>query len=218
MKRFHVVGFGIGIVILGFALWLTGNLTIHFGNDLPTQTTTESPSESSPKTAENQESHSAANVNPSAPSANSKSGAGESPEFTLESSAKTQWSFSQSRGKKVILHFWASWCPPCLDEIKQLLVAAKTFEKLSPEFLFVVISLDTKWEDALKLLPHASLPGNLISLLDADKKVAELYGSYNYPETYLIDEKGFRLTKLVGPQEWSDDEIMESVKSVFRQE
>ena len=77
------------------------------------------------------------------------------------------------------------------------------------------MSLDSKWEDALKLLPHASLPSNLISLLDVDKKVAELYGSFNYPETYLIDEKGMRVTKLVGPQDWTDDEIVESIKSVF---
>lgn len=208
--RFYLTGFAVVFGLLFFALWLTGNLPFHFGHDSVAVVNSIDESKAVP----------AQPATPATPSAPEKPAIAvkESPVFVLESSAKQQWSFAQSRGKKVILHFWASWCPPCIEEIKQLLAAARDFEKLAPEFLFVAVSLDTKWEDALKLLPHEGLPSNMVSLLDADKKVAEQYGSFNYPETYLIDERGNRLTKLVGPQEWTDDEIVESIKSVFRSE
>jgi thiol-disulfide isomerase/thioredoxin len=104
-------------------------------------------------------------------------------------------------GNVVMVHFWATWCPPCLDELPQILALAKAYAG-KPVRIYAV-SLDERWEDALKLLPPEGLPAEVISVLDPTQKSAEAYGSYQYPESYLLDRKLRTVAKWVGPQDWN---------------
>jgi cytochrome c biogenesis protein CcmG/thiol:disulfide interchange protein DsbE len=104
------------------------------------------------------------------------------------------------RGHVVILHFWASWCPPCVEEAPALEALA---EALQPAGVIVLgISAD---ED-----PHAYeqfLHDHRITFpnyRDPGGKIAALYGTHLYPETYVIDSDGRFVRKLIGPQPWND--------------
>ena len=102
-----------------------------------------------------------------------------------------------------ILHFWATWCEPCIDEIPKLFDFAKSNQDQSLKV--VLVSLDDNWKNAMTILSKFKLPQNVISLLDSESKVADAYGSYQFPESFLIDNKLMILKKWVGPQEWNDN-------------
>ena len=83
--------------------------------------------------------------------------------------------------------------------------AAKQFQDKPFEIVF--ISLDEGWKDALKVLPSDTLPKDTVSLIDPTLKVADTYGSYQFPETYLLDGEQRIVTKWVGGQEWQSELI-----------
>ena len=139
-----------------------------------------------------------------------ESGAPRAREFTLSDSHGRPLKLEAFRGKPVLLNFWATWCPPCLDELPSLLKLAEWSKKeLGVET--IAVSVDTEWGvierffAEKKLWSGASLP--LTILLDADGKVASAYGSGKYPETYFIDRNFKIARKFVGPQNWMSQEI-----------
>lgn len=107
---------------------------------------------------------------------------------------------NEPENKAVLIHFWASWCPPCLGEIQEFL----EFARKSPQkgLKFVIISSDKNWQELEKVVSKEKLPSNVLSLLDADSKVAESFGTFQFPETYLLTPDGKVVEKWVGPQKW----------------
>jgi cytochrome c biogenesis protein CcmG/thiol:disulfide interchange protein DsbE len=118
------------------------------------------------------------------------------------------------RGNAVIVHFWASWCPPCLAEIPEWLALAERWK--GKPVRFMAISLDKGWEDALKILPDTRLPENVVSVLDTTGKLPDLFGTYQYPETYLLNRELKIVSKWVGPQDWTQTEINAAIADLTR--
>jgi cytochrome c biogenesis protein CcmG/thiol:disulfide interchange protein DsbE len=120
---------------------------------------------------------------------------------------------SDLRGKVVILNFWASWCPPCLEETQSLNALQQAIAGKGG----VVLGLSVDEDDAAykKFLVdnHVVFP----TYRDASKKSAMDYGSSMYPETYLIDREGRLARKIVGPQNWQSPEIMASINVLLNQ-
>src|SRR6185295_11071161 len=121
-------------------------------------------------------------------------------EFSLSDSSGNRVKFASFKGGVVFLHFWAAWCPPCLDEIRHLIAFAKKHR--DKPMKVIAISLDPSWEEAQKVLDAKDLPSNMISLLDPKQEVSNLYGSFEYPETYFIDKEQKIVHKWIGPQNW----------------
>jgi thiol-disulfide isomerase/thioredoxin len=132
---------------------------------------------------------------------NERSGRRQAPEFVLKDHLNHDHTLQEMRGKLVIVHFWASWCPPCLKEIPDLIEFAEAWQDKPIEIL--AVSLDENWENAEKVVVSSKLPKNFISTLDLSGKVPEAYGTYQYPETYLLDGEGKIIVKWVGGQPWS---------------
>lgn len=123
------------------------------------------------------------------------------PLFELKDQSGNLKKLSSYKGQAVLVHFWASWCPPCIKELPEILKFAGELEKDST--LLILISLDTSWEEAMTVFPKKiKLSSNVISVLDPDSKVNDAYGSYQYPETYLLNRNLEIVTKWVGPQKW----------------
>jgi thiol-disulfide isomerase/thioredoxin len=116
-------------------------------------------------------------------------------------------------GQYFILHFWAKWCEPCAEEIPTLVEFSKKAQFSKP-LKVLAVSLDPTLEEAKQILPNQGegLPANFILLLDPDHKVAEGMGSYQYPESYLVDPKGQIIEKWIGPQKWAKQEVFDFFK------
>lgn len=139
----------------------------------------------------------------------------DAPAFELKDSKGNVHRLSDFKGSFVILHFWASWCPPCLPEIPQWLELAASFQGRPVHW--VAISLDSAWSDVLKVLGDEKLPSQAVSLLDETVKVPDAYGTYQFPETYLISPDQKILHKWVGPQEWNRSELNDRLRQILRQ-
>jgi thiol-disulfide isomerase/thioredoxin len=129
----------------------------------------------------------------------------QAPVFTLKRSNGDEVDIAKWRDEVIIVHFWASWCPPCLPELPEILSAAKKLPKDQEgrAIRWLFISQDQTWEKALSILPESHLPENAVSVLDPEAKVSDLFGTYQFPETYLITRDGGIAMKWIGPQEWS---------------
>ncbi len=123
------------------------------------------------------------------------------PDFTVTDSTRTVH-LASLRGHIVVLNFWATWCPPCVEELPSLLA----MQQRMPGVIVLAVSLD---EDPA--LYHQFLLDNHVDLLtvrDAAQKSNALYGTFRFPETYVIDRNGILRRKFIGPQIWTSPEIL----------
>jgi cytochrome c biogenesis protein CcmG/thiol:disulfide interchange protein DsbE len=126
---------------------------------------------------------------------------GEVPSFELRDRQGATFRSASLRGAPALIHFWASWCAPCLEELPAWF--KKVEESSGGALKFVAISLDTQWSDADSVLSKSKVPAGLVLLIDPEQASSESFGSYQFPETYLIDAEGRVLKKWVGAQNWA---------------
>jgi cytochrome c biogenesis protein CcmG, thiol:disulfide interchange protein DsbE len=105
------------------------------------------------------------------------------------------------RGKVVLLNFWASWCGPCIQETPALV----ELHHDHPELAILAVSIDEDPAAYQRFLNRFHV--DLKTVRDPDQKVAKLYGTDGWPETYIIDRKGIIRRKVVGDPDWSNPEI-----------
>ena len=134
------------------------------------------------------------------------------PEFRLPSLEGKSVGLSDFRGKVVMVHFWATWCPPCVEEMP-------TLDKLSREFTgknfqLLAVSADEGGADTVS----AFMTRNRLSipvLLDTERTVAGLYGTFKFPETYILDGQGIVRYKAIGPRDWGNPANLKIVQDIF---
>ena len=122
------------------------------------------------------------------------------PDFTIADGSQTA-QLSQFRGHTVILNFWATWCPPCLEELPSLLALQRSM----PQVTVLAISLDEDEPTYRRFLADHHV--DLLTIRDPHQRVNALYGTFRYPESYVIDRNGVLRRKFIGPQNWTSAEI-----------
>ncbi len=127
------------------------------------------------------------------------------PDFTLESISGNKVRLSELRGKVVLVNFWASWCPPCREEIPSLfsLNAALT----GKNFRMLAVAIDEGGRETIENFfrkTGVSLP----ALFDPGGLAGKRYGITGVPETFIIDKRGVIRKKVVGPIDWADPEMI----------
>jgi cytochrome c biogenesis protein CcmG/thiol:disulfide interchange protein DsbE len=123
-------------------------------------------------------------------------------DFALELNGRPAH-LSDLRGKVVVLNFWASWCPPCVEEIDSLNALHKLIAAHGGTVLG--ISVDEDADAYQKFLRDHNVP--FPNYRDPSKKIAETYGTAMYPETYILGPDGRIIRKIIGPQEWNGPEL-----------
>ena len=114
----------------------------------------------------------------------------QAPDFALQDINGKTFNLSDFRGRKVVLVFWASWCPDCRAEVPDL--KAMQAKADPSKVAFVSVSFDRTLEALKTYVAENYLPG--VQLFDPagkkESKVAEKYGVKWIPSLYLLDEQG----------------------------
>jgi peroxiredoxin len=127
----------------------------------------------------------------------------QAPDFTVNDGDKSV-TLSQLRGKTVVLNFWATWCPPCVQEIPSMVQLQK---QLGDKVVVLAVSTDVD-ADAYKKFTTKNMQG-VLTVRDGDNKANALYGTFAFPETYIIDRNGIIRRKFIGAVEWNNPEIVD---------
>jgi cytochrome c biogenesis protein CcmG/thiol:disulfide interchange protein DsbE len=126
------------------------------------------------------------------------------PDFTVHDSNRTV-TLSQLKGQVVVLNFWATWCPPCIEEMPSLVQMQERMRSKGVTVLAVSVDADEK--SYRQFLREHNV--NLLSVRDGDQKSNELYGTSKFPETFVIDRKGVVRRKFIGAVDWTDPEVID---------
>lgn len=123
--------------------------------------------------------------------------------------SKQEFRLSSLQGHPILLHFWATWCGPCLTELPELL---KLSVKLRSEgFSVVAVAVDDSWtklDTFFARYPELSgLKDQTILVLDPKGAISRSFGSSRFPETFLINSKLVIDNKFIGPQPWNDPQM-----------
>jgi cytochrome c biogenesis protein CcmG, thiol:disulfide interchange protein DsbE len=125
-------------------------------------------------------------------------------DFTVQDSDH-QVSLNQFRGQVVIVNFWATWCPPCQQELPSLIDMQN---RLRGRGVIVLgVSIDVDGDAYHRFVKQRGV--NFITVRDPERKVPDTYGTYGWPESYVIDRQGVLRRKIVGPINWDSPDVMQ---------
>lgn len=131
-----------------------------------------------------------------------------SPDFSLPDLDRRMVRLRDFQGKIVFLNFWATWCPPCRQEMPSM-------ERLYQDFkdkglVMLAVNIRESPEKVRSFMQDFRL--SFTALLDSKGKVSELYGVFAIPTTYIIGGRGEVIGRAIGMRNWASEEA----KSQFR--
>ena len=136
----------------------------------------------------------------------------QAPAFSLKSLNGEQISLSDFKGKPVLITFWATWCDSCKEELPVL-------EKFSvgkrDQLATLLITIDGERKGAVqKIVSQNKITLPVLLLLK--EKVMDQYGVRGWvPLTFLVDQQGMLVGKIVGQRDWSTPEAWSCLKELF---
>ena len=135
---------------------------------------------------------------------------GMAPVFRYADAAGKEMSLDVGKHKLTALHFWATWCVPCVDELPQIDDAQDIFgEKLH----IVPVALDGKNAAKVQKFMKDHKIKHLPVLLDPTAKTPKLAGLKGLPGTLFIDRKGKIVARVDGPLDWQREDVVQFIKA-----
>ncbi|MEJ7605733.1 MAG: TlpA disulfide reductase family protein [Bryobacteraceae bacterium] len=131
------------------------------------------------------------------------------PSFNLTTENGRKISTGDFGGKLLVLNFWATWCPPCIEEMPSLSDFATQMSKQGVVVLGVSVD---KNESAYK----SFLQRNRLAFQVARDPGADIpakYGTFKWPETYVINREGTVVQKYIGMRDWTDPRILNEIRA-----
>ena len=129
------------------------------------------------------------------------------PDFSLPAFPSGSLDLETYRGQVVLVHFWATWCPPCVEETPGLV---RFSERMRNQGVAVVsVSVDENPEALRDFIEkyRISYPVGR----DPKQTLAARYGTFLFPETYILDRGGFLAEKVANAADWSDPRMQNFV-------
>jgi len=134
------------------------------------------------------------------------------PEFILKTLDGGSVNLADLKGKVVMVHFWATWCPPCVEELPTLDRLNRSLT--GKDFLMLAVNEDEGGAGAVASFMRQNRL-NLPVLLDPGSDVARLYGTYKLPETYIVDRQGVVRYKAIGPRDWTEPANIQILRNII---
>ncbi len=137
----------------------------------------------------------------------------EMPNFTFPDINGKEVSLSDHRGKVVLVNVWATWCPPCRQEMPSM---QSLYEKFKGEnFEILAVSIDSEGREAVAPFMR-KMNLTFPALLDPGETIRSLYGITGVPESFIIDKQGILVEKIIGPINWATPEVFFFFKDLIQ--
>jgi len=133
------------------------------------------------------------------------------PNFTITTDSGRTVTVHDFGGKLLLLNFWATWCPPCVEEAPGLSEMAR---QLGPKGLVILGISEDKDENAYRQF-LARNPAAFPTARNPDADIKRSYGTIQIPESYLIDRNGKVLEKYISVQPWASEQMIQHVQSLL---
>jgi len=133
------------------------------------------------------------------------------PDFSITTESGKTVSTRDFGGKLLLLNFWATWCPPCVEEIPGLNELSRA---LGPKGLVILgVSVDKDEKQYRDFLARSPLSYQLAR--DPEEKINLNYGTIQYPESYLIDIHGKVVEKFISSQTWASEKMIRHINDML---
>jgi cytochrome c biogenesis protein CcmG/thiol:disulfide interchange protein DsbE len=131
------------------------------------------------------------------------------PDFSITADNGRTITASNFGGKLLLLNFWATWCPPCIEELPSLDQFQRRFANSGIVVLGVSVDKDEK--AYRRFLSRVNV--SFLTARDPENKISADYGTFKYPESYLINRDGKVVMKVINATNWVDEKMLSFVKS-----
>jgi peroxiredoxin len=133
----------------------------------------------------------------------------QAPPFTITADNGRRVSTPGFGGKLLVLNFWATWCPPCVEETPSMSQFARDYAGRG--VVVLAISVDTS-EKAYQAFLAKYKPEFLTA---RESAIHRNYGTFMYPETYIIDSTGRVAQKIAEGADWSNPNLRAYIDSLL---
>ncbi len=135
------------------------------------------------------------------------------PEFTVPGLTGGRIALRDLRGKAVFLNFWATWCPPCKQEMPSMERLYRRYKDRG--FTVLAVSIDTA--DAATVARFAKKLSLTFPIgLDPKMEVANRYTVRALPSSFLLDPHGIMVAVAMGPREWDGPAARAVIESLLK--
>ncbi|MCL2804830.1 MAG: TlpA family protein disulfide reductase [Treponema sp.] len=133
-------------------------------------------------------------------------------DFTLQNLNGENVTLSSYKGKVVLLNFWATWCPPCRDEMPSMETLYKRYKNQGLELLAVNLR-----ENPAAVRQFIQRGGYTFPIpLDTNGRVSGNYGVEAIPTTYVIDREGMIIGRIVGAIHWDTPQVFAAFDALLK--
>ena len=137
------------------------------------------------------------------------------PEFQLPGLEDEQKTLDDYKGQYVLLNFWATWCPPCLEEMPSMEAVYQRFKDKG----FTVVAISSDEGGKTDIEPFIEKLGVTFPILmDADKAVSSVYGAVNLPLSFLLNPEGQVVAGSEGARDWASEEAISVLEELIAQQ
>lgn len=133
------------------------------------------------------------------------------PDFEVRADNGRLLTLDNYKGRVVVLNFWATWCPPCIEELPSLNTLARQLE--GSGVVVLGVSVDRNETAYRQFVKNANLAFE--TARDPEGAVSSAYGTYKFPETYIIDKNGVVRQKHISSQNWIDPQMIAGIKALL---
>lgn len=139
------------------------------------------------------------------------------PDFTVQNLDGKTVSLSDYRGKVVLLNLWATWCPPCREEMPSM---QTMYDDLKGRgFTILAVAAPNPPRETREKIENFIADGqyNFPILIDSEYEVNGIYGTGSIPTSWVVNTDGNLVARLVGATDWTADSIISAFEELLPQ-
>ncbi len=135
------------------------------------------------------------------------------PPFLLRDLDGKEQGLEHYRGRVLLVHFWATWCVPCKDELPTIGALWERYK--DNEFVVVAIAADSK----RAVVPFAKEYGlRFPVLIDQYGSALRAYRAWALPASYVVGKSGMIEWIALGPRDWTDREVTRAIEALLKEQ